>query len=183
MNKMKIRDIKEIKINILRAIFIILLIGTFSIIFGFSSQDAGESKGISRRVTKIITNPIKSLQEKPEQEKEQILSRIESIVRKIAHFSIYTVVGFLLMALFSTYKLEEMNRFSYSLIIGVIYAISDEIHQCFTPGRGPQVTDVIIDTMGVLLGILLVMLVIKIYEKLIIKHKKQKDITKVEINN
>ena len=71
----------------------------------------------------------------------------------------------------------------YSLIIGVIYAISDEIHQCFTPGRGPLVTDVIIDTMGVLLGILLVVLVIKIYEKLIIKHKKQKDITKVEINN
>ena len=96
---------------------------------------------------------------------------------------VYTNIIRFLSNLFSTYKLEEMNRFSYSLIIGVIYAISDEIHQCFTPGRGPLVTDVIIDTMGVLLGILLVMLVIKIYEKLIIKHKKQKDITKVEINN
>lgn len=164
----------NIKINILRVILIILLIGTFSVIFGFSNQDSEESSGISRKVTEIITNPIKSLQEKPEYEKEQVLSRIESIVRKIAHFSIYTVVGFLLMLLFSTYKLEEMNRFSYSLIIGVIYASSDEIHQCFTPGRGPQVTDVIIDTMGVLLGILLVMLVIKIYEKLIIKHKNRK---------
>ena len=168
----------NIKINILRVILIILLIGTFSIIFGFSSQDSEKSSGISRKVTEIITNPIKSIQEKPEQEKEQILSRIESVVRKIAHFSIYTVVGFLLMALFSTYKLEEMNRFSYSLIIGVVYASSDEIHQCFTPGRGPQITDVIIDTMGVLLGILLVMLVIKIYKKIVSKDKKQQNITK-----
>lgn len=168
----------NIKINILRVILIILLIGTFSIIFGFSSQDSEKSSGISRKVTEIITNPIKSIQEKPQQEKEQILSRIESVVRKIAHFSIYTVVGFLLMALFSTYKLEEMNRFSYSLIIGVVYASSDEIHQCFTPGRGPQITDVIIDTMGVLLGILLVMLVIKIYKKIVSKDKKQQNITK-----
>ena len=168
----------NIKINILRVILIILLIGTFSIIFGFSSQDSEKSSGISRKVTEIITNPIKSIQEKPQQEKEQILSRIESVVRKIAHFSIYTVVGFLLMSLFSTYKLEEMNRFSYSLIIGVVYASSDEIHQCFTPGRGPQITDVIIDTMGVLLGILLVMLVIKIYKKIVSKDKKQQNITK-----
>lgn len=154
------------KINILRVILIILLIGTFSIIFGFSSQDAKKSSGISRKVTETITNPIKSIQEKTEYEKEKILDKIESIIRKIAHFSIYTVVGILLMALFETYKMQEMNRFSISLILGVIYASSDEIHQYFTPGRGPLITDVIIDTMGVLLGILLVMLVQKIYFKI-----------------
>ncbi len=168
----------NIKLNILRTILIILLIGTFSIIFGFSSQDSEKSSSISRKVTEIITNPIKSIQEKTKQEKEEILDRIESIVRKIAHFSIYTVVGFLLMALFSTYKLKEMNRVSISLILGIIYASSDEIHQCFTPGRGPAVTDVIIDTMGVFLGILLVMLVIKIYEKIASRDKKQQNITK-----
>lgn len=173
MSRMK----DNIKINILRVILIILLIGTFGVIFGFSSQDSEKSSGVSRKVTEFITNPIKSIQEKPEEEKEEILSRVESIVRKVAHFSIYTVVGFLLMALFSTYKLGEMDRLSYSLIIGVIYASSDEIHQCFTPGRGPQVTDIIIDSMGVLLGILLVMLILKIYEKITIKNKKQQNNT------
>lgn len=159
------------KINILRIILIILLIGTFGLIFGFSNQNSKESSGISKKVTEVITKPIKSIQEKPEQEREIILERIESVVRKLAHFSIYTVVGLLLMALCTTYKLKEMNRISISLIIGVIYASLDEIHQCFTPGRGPQVTDVIIDTMGVLLGILLVMLVIKLYTKISIKFK------------
>ena len=84
------------------------------------------------------------------------------------------------MALFKTYKLEEMNRFSYSLIIGVIYASSDEIHQCFTPGRGPLVTDIILDGMGVLLGILLVMLVVKIFEKILLKKKKRQNITEYD---
>lgn len=170
----------NIKINILRTILIILLIGTFSLIFGFSSQDAKKSSDISRKVTESITKPIKSIQEKSEAEKENILDKIESIVRKIAHFSIYTLVGFLLMSLFETYNLKEINRLSYSLILGVIYASSDEIHQCFTPGRGSQVTDVIIDTMGVLLGILLVMLVVKIYENILIKWRKRQNITKCD---
>lgn len=77
------------------------------------------------------------------------------------------------MGLFETYNLKELDKLGYSLIIGVIYASSDEIHQSFTPGRGPLLTDVMIDTMGVLLGILLVMLVIKIYEKINEKLKKK----------
>lgn len=166
------------KINIIRIILIILLIGTFSIIFGFSSQDAKKSSGISRKVTEFLTSKIQVIQEMPSIEKEEVLSKIEKVVRKIAHFSIYTVVGILLMTLFETYKIKEIDRFSASLILGVIYASSDEIHQCFTPGRGPLITDVIIDTMGVLLGILLVILVKKIYFKIISKNSFKKEFCK-----
>lgn len=80
------------KINILRVILIILLLCTFGVIFGFSSQDSKESSGISRKVTIFITKNIKSIQEKSDIEKGQILHRIESVIRKIAHFSIYTIV-------------------------------------------------------------------------------------------
>lgn len=82
----------SIKINILRTFLIILLIGTFSIIFGFSNQNAKESGSISRKITEVLTNRIKSIQEKPKEEKEQIMYKIEKIVRKTAHFSIYTLV-------------------------------------------------------------------------------------------
>lgn len=164
MNKM------SIKINILRTILIILIIGTFGVIFGFSSQNSEKSSSVSRRVTEIITNGIESIQEKPKEEKEIILSEIESIIRKIAHFSIYAVVGILLMSLFETYKLKEFNKLSYSLILSVVYATSDELHQCFTPGRGPAITDVMIDTMGALVGILLVILC----KKILIKIRKSK---------
>ncbi len=125
----------NIKIIVIRIILIIMLFATFGIIFGFSNQNAEKSSSISRKITIAITKNIKSIQEKPEKEKASIISRIEKVVRKLAHFSIYTVVGILLMFLFETFSMEEINRFSISLIIGVIYASSDEIHQCFTPRK------------------------------------------------
>lgn len=153
------------KINIIRAILITLLIGTFGIIFGFSSQNSTQSAGISRKITNAIITNIKSIEEKDDASKEEILSKIEHIIRKIAHFSIYTLVGILLMSLCKTYKLKEFDRFSISLISGLIYASSDEIHQAFVPGRGPMLTDVLIDTSGVTVGILLVIVIFKIYKK------------------
>ena len=69
------------------------------------------------------------------------------------------------MGFTSTYKLENIKKVMISLIIGIVYATSDEIHQSFVPGRSPQFTDVMIDTMGVTLGILLIMLAIEIYHK------------------
>lgn len=156
------------KKNILRAILMLLLLSTFFIIFGFSSQDGEKSGSISKKITEEIITRIPQMQEKEQNEREAITLRIEKVIRKIAHFSIYTAVGLLLMALISTFEMKEKNRIIISLIIGIIYACSDEIHQSFVPERSPMITDVMIDTMGVMLGILLIMLgkaIIKKYKK------------------
>lgn len=155
------------KKNIIRVILLILLVGTFFIIFGFSSQDGEESSGISRKITEIITDKILRLSD---DNKIQIVDRMESVIRKIAHFSIYTIVGVLLMGFVSTYKIDEMKRIYISIVIGIIYATSDEIHQSFIPGRSSQLTDVMIDTMGVALGICLILILLEIVSKR--KHKK-----------
>lgn len=158
------------KKNILRIILILLLLGTFYIIFGFSSQDGEKSGSISRRITEKIATFIPQIQKENEIEKENIMNTMERIIRKMAHFSIYTVVGLLLMALVSTYNIKEKNRLIISLTTGIIYATSDEIHQSFVPGRSPMITDVVIDTMGVILGILLIIL----GKKIIKKYRKNK---------
>lgn len=161
----------NIKINIIRAILIIMLIGTFFIIFSFSNQDGEESSSISRKITQDVTKNVKSIQKLEKPKKEKVLKKIESVIRKIAHFSMYTLVGLLLMSLLNTYKLKEIHKIGISLIIGIIYAISDEIHQMFIAERTAKATDVMIDTFGVLFGILIVMLVIKLYK---IKSHKNK---------
>lgn len=153
------------KKNILRGILITLLIGTFFTIFGFSNQNGEESGGLSKRITQTVTKNIKAVQNLDKEQRENVLQRIESIIRKVAHFSIYTVVGLLLMGLMSTYKIKEIDRISVSLIIGVIYASADEIHQAFIPARTAQITDVLIDSMGVLLGILCILLITKLFQK------------------
>jgi len=155
---------------ILRIILILLLLGTFYIIFGFSSQDGEKSGSISRRITEKIATLIPQIQEKSKLKKENIMNTMESIIRKMAHFSIYTLVGLLLMALVSTYNIKEKNRLIITLTTGIIYATSDEIHQSFVPGRSPMITDIVIDTMGVILGILLIIL----GKKIIKKYRKNK---------
>lgn len=158
------------KLNIIRGILITTLIAIFVTIFGFSNQNSETSAGLSQKVTNFVVEMIPSIKDMPEPEKENVVDRIENIIRKIAHYSIYTLVGILLMSLMITYKLKELDRIAVSLIIGVIYASTDEIHQAFVPGRGPLVTDVILDSMGVLTGICIVLLVYKIICKMC-RHK------------
>ena len=158
------------KLNIIRGILITTLIAIFVTIFGFSNQNAETSSGLSQKVANFVVEIVPSIKNMPEQEKEEVVDRIESVVRKIAHYSIYTLVGILLMSLMSTYKIKELDRIAVSLIVGVIYASTDEIHQVFVPGRGPLVTDVILDSIGVLTGICIVLLVYKIICKMCI-HK------------
>ena len=158
------------KLNIIRGILITALITIFVTIFGFSNQNAETSSGLSQKVTNFVVEFVPSIKNMPEKEKEQAEYRIEKVIRKIAHYSIYTLVGILLMALMSTYKIKELDRIAISMIIGVIYAATDEIHQAFVPGRGPLVTDVILDSIGVLTGICIVLLVYKIICKMC-RHK------------
>ena len=45
------------------------------------------------------------------------------------------------------------KRFIVSIVISVLYAVSDEIHQIFVPSRVGAVADVFIDSLGATLGI------------------------------
>ena len=63
----------------------------------------------------------------------------------------------------SSDKIKQKNRIAISAIIGLLYAISDEIHQAFIPGRGPQIGDVGIDFAGVIIGILIMFMIRHFY--------------------
>lgn len=153
------------KVKVIRFILVLLLILTFGMIFNFSNQDSEKSGSTSQKVTEAITKDIKSIQKLNKDEKAKIIDKIEDVIRKIAHFSIYALVGFLLMALFSTYNINEKNKIISTIIIGAIYAISDEFHQSFIPGRSGQVSDIFLDTLGVTVGGLFILLIIKTVKK------------------
>lgn len=128
--------------NILTIILLILLLLDFTIIFKFSSQNSEKSSGVSKNVTVTLTKPImKNLNEK---DRAEILLKFEAVIRKLAHFSLYLSVGLLTMSIMAI-NMKEKNQIFYSFVIGVLYAISDEIHQLFVPGRAAAVTDVLID--------------------------------------
>ncbi len=68
------------------------------------------------------------------------------VLRKLAHAGEYAVLGALLAR-----ALAEPA----ALLVGAAYAVSDELHQTFVPGREGALLDVGIDSLGVLVGILL----------------------------
>ncbi|MCF0124434.1 MAG: VanZ family protein [Clostridia bacterium] len=147
------------KKNIIRIILLILLAVTFVIIFGFSNQGGKETSGVSKKVSRIIIeifNKNASIEKK-----EQMIKTINPVIRKLAHISIYTVVGMLLMSFVYTYEMKEKTRVNTSVIIGFIYACSDEIHQSFIPGRNASFIDALIDTFGVVLGVIIIAICMK----------------------
>ncbi len=148
---------------ILRIIFLLLLCSTFFVIFGFSSQSGTESSSLSRKVTTKFVNIFPYTRDLSIDTKENLIEHGEIIVRKLAHFSIYTLVGIFIMAFMFTFNTKLKIQFSISLLVGLIYAITDEYHQSWIPGRGPSVMDVCIDTLGVFAGILIVLAIVAIY--------------------
>ena len=91
-----------------------------------------------------------------EMKKNKLVEDSQFCVRKLAHFSIYTLLGIFLMLFFITFEGNIKTKVIYVVIICILYAISDEIHQSFSDGRTPMIRDVFIDTMGGLTGSLLV---------------------------
>jgi VanZ family protein len=70
----------------------------------------------------------------------------DTLLRKLAHAAEYAVLGALL--------LRALARELPAFVVGVGYAVSDELHQHFVPGRRGAPLDVLIDAAGVAVGVL-----------------------------
>lgn len=78
-----------------------------------------------------------------------------TLIRKGAHFTEYAVLAMLLAnALWGT-ALSVRLRWMLPVLISALYAITDEVHQFFVPGRACRLLDVGIDTCGAIFGICL----------------------------
>ena len=121
------------KRTIIRIISMLMLLGTFYVIFSFSAQDGIESGSLSNKVTTIFVNHFPYTKNLSIETQNKLIEHGEPIVRKLAHFSIYTVVSMCIMAFLCTFPFKLRTRLGISLIVGIIYAISDEFHQSFVP--------------------------------------------------
>lgn len=71
------------------------------------------------------------------------------------------------MGLMCTFDMRNIFKVIMSFFIGVTYAITDEIHQYFTPGRNASIVDVCIDSAGVLTGIFILVILIVFVEAIV----------------
>lgn len=118
-----------------------LVVGWMAVVFYFSSQSGDTSGELSHGLVAAIQNVFPALDP----------STITVLIRKGAHVSEYAVLGALLA--FALRVSTTPGRAWLAVMGAVAYAVSDEIHQTFVPGRVGAVGDVLIDSVGVMLGV------------------------------
>lgn len=145
------------KINYKKVITITLILIWMCIVFKFSSQQSTESSQLSGGITKAILNFFNVLEGKTIEQQSQI----ETIVRKLAHYLIYTVGGILILSHVNLYKISANKKVIVSQLVGTLYATTDETHQLFVPGRSGEIRDVCLDSLGVITGIIITLIIQK----------------------
>lgn len=150
-----------------RVLFLILLAIAFYVIYNFSAQNGEISGSLSLKVTEFIVKIVSKVKNMDEVVKLHYIEKLHPIIRKLAHFSVYTVVGFSIMGFMCTFDIKNIIKVIISFSVGVTYAVSDEIHQYFIPGRDAKVLDVCIDSIGVLTGIFILITLIVFVEAIV----------------
>lgn len=132
-------------------------------IFCMSAQNASESTETSNAVIIFLAKLfVRGFNEMSNLEQIEIIASLQFIVRKGAHFSIYALLGGCSYLSVVTYKkIPFFVRSGISATVCLLYAISDEIHQYFVPGRSCEVRDVCIDFCGAILAIIVLTLIAK----------------------
>ena len=127
---------------------IILLILWILIIFSFSFQASNETNKTSSTFTKTIVNIALKITNtyKDDNQVNDIVNKIHPIIRKLAHYTEFLILGIFTLLLFKDFNMKYV--YLYSIIFCLLIAISDESIQLFIDGRAGQIKDILIDILG-----------------------------------
>lgn len=81
---------------------------------------------------------------------------LNRIIRKLAHLTEFTILGGVLYVVLRRYI--EYGTVVKTIVVGIVIAGLDEFIQLFSLGRSSQLSDVLIDTVGIIIGISVVKL-------------------------
>ena len=163
------------KLLAIRIILIILTLSVMAVIFILSADNAAESDAKSEIFSDSLTYKILEIFSLSEEQIQQVIKLSVVIVRKAAHFTEYAALGFLLSSVCMSFYVKLKLLIPISFLTGSLYAVSDEIHQYFVPGRSCQLSDMILDSSGVLAGILFLLILVSAFR--FIQKRREPDLT------
>ena len=143
---------------------------TMLIIYSFSEENAKSSAQTSGGVVKDVLDVFL-----PEDEiTDELVKKYQFPFRKLAHFGIFMLLGFSFANAFkNSLSINDIYGYVFSFLGVIAYATFDEFHQNFTEGRGPSAIDVLIDSAGGLVGILIFFIMIFTVKKIMNKKIRQ----------
>jgi len=84
---------------------------------------------------------------------EPALLSLHALIRKVAHFGEYLVLGILLFRALHTTSRTIVQTVAAVIVLAALHAAVDELHQSFVPGRTAAVADCLIDVTGAAAGL------------------------------
>ena len=116
------------------------------VFISFASSDEFNAGNTSRIIGPLILwlFPITS---------PETLAVVHFVMRKIAHFTEYAILGFLAARAFRT---STQRWFLICAALVVVYALLDEYHQSFVPSRTASIFDSFIDMAGGLAALIFI---------------------------
>lgn len=149
-----------------KACALFALIVWMALIFSFSAKPAVQSVKMSTSVGKKIGMFfVPDFKKRTIKEQEAFAEKIDYPVRKGAHACEYAVLGGLLFLNYCMYEKVRKKAAGLAILSGALYAASDEFHQLFVPGRSGQISDVVLDSCGVTVGVLFVGMIYFIWKR------------------
>ena len=147
--------------KIIKIINIVLLLICIISIFLLSSEDRDTSTNTSIETTKKVVSVVSN----DEDTSTKIAKDYFNEVRKSAHLIEYFCLGILAINVLKDYHKINIWMILICVAFCMLYALSDEIHQIYVPGRSCELRDIFIDTSGSIIGIIIYSLINFIYRK------------------
>ncbi len=164
---------------VFRVIFAILAVAVMVYIFLLSNENAEQSsKTSSGLIEKIADTFVPSYKTMTVVEKNEFVSSLQDIVRKLAHISIFGALGVCVAGFSATFRGSFWLKLLFCQLFSSAYAFSDEYHQKFSGGRSFQYTDIAYDSVGAFAGIVAVLLISLIFWRKSKPKMKKKDLVK-----
>ncbi len=88
----------------------------------------------------------------PQEDIPESITSVPDNIDLFFHFAEYSILGFLLFGTITSDESLTFHPFYGSLLTGISFAILDEFHQSFVPGRHMSSIDIIFDSLGILFG-------------------------------
>lgn len=122
-------------------------------IFLFSNQPADLSTASSNRLSQLLLHLGSQMQMISVENANipALLAQMEMPIRKSAHILEFSLLNLSILYALHAWAMKGRKWIGTSWLCTVLYACTDEFHQLFVPGRAGMVTDVLIDSIGVTL--------------------------------
>ncbi|MCH5281544.1 MAG: VanZ family protein [Lachnospiraceae bacterium] len=148
--------IKTLLRTILKPLSFVPAIVVMVMIYQFSAQGGADSSALSYKVTKMVVRVADEVLDKDlsEAQIEAYVKKYHYHVRKLGHFTEYFILAVTVAFPLYVYGMRGLPLVLFAGAFCVGFACLDEYHQSFVAGRTPSKRDVVIDSCGAFLGIL-----------------------------